>query len=186
MLGYPCTHDFSHPCSYSSSYPTFLEFYPISYASILAHTHILSYFSEHTLKPLHASLMTLIQTSTITFLEISRFPSSHACLYPNFSVLTIMKSLNYSVPNLFLLTLPNVIRERDHRRLVAFLWRKHETHFNPLAAGIFFKILAHLVFKMWILQEPKTIALKNKQHLKRKKNGECAACLKYSVSIFVE
>ena len=42
------------------------------------------------------------------------------------------------------------------------------------------------VFKMWILQEPKRIGLWNKGHLEEKKNGECAACLKYSVSIFVE
>ena len=39
---------------------------------------------------------------------------------------------------------------------------------------------------MWILQEPKKIALRNKRHLEEGKNGECAACLKYSVSIFVE
>jgi hypothetical protein len=39
---------------------------------------------------------------------------------------------------------------------------------------------------MRILQEPKKIALWNKRHLEeRKKNGECAARLKYSVSIFV-
>ena len=43
-------------------------------------------------------------------------------------------------------------------------------------AGIFFKILAHPVFKMWILQEPKKVALLNKRHIEEKKNGECAAC----------
>ena len=54
-------------------------------------------------------------------------------------------------------------------------------------AGIFFKILAHPVFKMWILQEPKKITLWNKWHLEeRKKNGECVSCLIYSVSIFIE
>jgi hypothetical protein len=31
--------------------------------------------------------------------------------------------------------------------------------FNPFGAGIFFKILAHPVYKMRILQEPKKIAL---------------------------
>jgi hypothetical protein len=41
--------------------------------------------------------------------------------------------------------------------------------FNPFGAGIFFKILAHPVFKMWILQEPKKIALLNKRHLEEKK-----------------
>ena len=57
---------------------------------------------------------------------------------------------------------------------------------EPFGAGIFFKILAYTVFKMEILQEPKKVALRNKRHLEGGKNGECAACLKYSVSIFVE
>ena len=39
---------------------------------------------------------------------------------------------------------------------------------------------------MWILQELKKIALWNKRHLEGKGNGECAACLKHSVSTFVE
>ena len=38
---------------------------------------------------------------------------------------------------------------------------------------------------MGITQEPKKIALRNKRHFEEK-NGECAACLKYSVRIFVE
>jgi len=38
---------------------------------------------------------------------------------------------------------------------------------------------------MWIVHEPKKIALRNKRHFEEK-NGECAACLKYSVLIFVE
>jgi hypothetical protein len=46
-------------------------------------------------------------------------------------------------------------------------------------------ILAHSVCKMRIIQEPKKVALWNKRHFEEK-NGECAACLKYSVLIFVE
>ena len=46
-------------------------------------------------------------------------------------------------------------------------------------------ILAHPVRKMWIIQEPKKIALWNKRHFEEK-NGECAACLKCSILIFVE
>ena len=42
------------------------------------------------------------------------------------------------------------------------------------------------VIKMWIIQEPKKLALWNKRHFEEEKNGECAASLKYSVSIFVE
>ena len=38
---------------------------------------------------------------------------------------------------------------------------------------------------MWTIQEPKKVALWNKRHFEEK-NGECAACLKYSVLIFVE
>jgi hypothetical protein len=38
---------------------------------------------------------------------------------------------------------------------------------------------------MLITQEPKKVALRNKRHFEEK-NGECAACLKYSVLIFVE
>jgi hypothetical protein len=45
--------------------------------------------------------------------------------------------------------------------------------------------LAHPVCKMWIIQKPKKVALWNKGHFEEK-DGECAACLKYSVLIFVE
>jgi hypothetical protein len=38
---------------------------------------------------------------------------------------------------------------------------------------------------MWIINEPKKVALWNKRHFEEK-NGECAICLKYSVFIFVE
>jgi hypothetical protein len=48
-----------------------------------------------------------------------------------------------------------------------------------------FKFLAHSVCKMWIIQEPKKVALWNKRHFEEK-NRECAACLKYSVLILVE
>jgi hypothetical protein len=38
---------------------------------------------------------------------------------------------------------------------------------------------------MWIIHKPKRVALWNKRHF-GKKNGECAACLKCSVLLFVE
>jgi cell division septal protein FtsQ len=38
---------------------------------------------------------------------------------------------------------------------------------------------------MWIIQERKKVALWNKLHLEEK-NGECAACLKYSVLTLVK
>jgi hypothetical protein len=47
------------------------------------------------------------------------------------------------------------------------IWNKQVI--NPLGAGIFFQILAHPVFKMWIIQEPKKVALWNKRHFKEEK-----------------
>jgi len=39
---------------------------------------------------------------------------------------------------------------------------------------------------MRIIQEPNKVALWNKRHFEEKKNSDYAACLKYSVRIFVE
>jgi len=50
----------------------------------------------------------------------------------------------------------------------------------------FFLILAHPVYKTWIIQEPNTLKLWNKLHFEGKKNGEYIPCLKYSVPIFAE
>jgi hypothetical protein len=55
-----------------------------------------------------------------------------------------------------------------------------------LAPELFFLILAHPVYKMWIIQEQNTLELWNKLHFEEKKNGEYIPCLKYSVPIFVE
>jgi hypothetical protein len=49
----------------------------------------------------------------------------------------------------------------------------------------YIQILTHPVCKMWIIHEPKKVALWNKRH-SEEKIGECAACLKYSVLIFAE
>ena len=57
--------------------------------------------------------------------------------------------------------------------------------FNLLAPEFYIEILAHPVCKMWIIQKPKKVALWNKRHFEEK-NEECAACLKYSVVIFVK
>jgi len=57
---------------------------------------------------------------------------------------------------------------------------------NLLAPELFFKILAHSVYKMWIKQEPNMLELWNKMHFEEKKNGEIIPCLKYSVPVFVE
>ena len=39
---------------------------------------------------------------------------------------------------------------------------------------------------MWIIQKPNKLAVWNKLHFEEKKDGECRACLKYSVPTFVE
>jgi hypothetical protein len=49
----------------------------------------------------------------------------------------------------------------------------------------YIQVLAHPVCKMWIIHEPKKVELWNKRHFKEK-NEEFAACLKYSVLIFVK
>ena len=50
----------------------------------------------------------------------------------------------------------------------------------------FFQILAHPVFKMWVIQKPNKVAVWKKTAFWRGKNGDYTACLKYSVRIFVE
>ena len=40
---------------------------------------------------------------------------------------------------------------------------------NPLEPELFFLILAHPVYKMWIIQEPNKLALWNKLHFEEKK-----------------
>jgi len=57
---------------------------------------------------------------------------------------------------------------------------------NLLAPELFFLILAHPVYKMWIIHEPNTLELWNKLHFEEEKNWDYIPCLKYSVPIFVE
>jgi hypothetical protein len=59
------------------------------------------------------------------------------------------------------------------------------TRLNLLAPEFGIKILAHTVCKMWIIQEPKQVALWNERHFEEEKNGDYAACLKNSVRIYV-
>ena len=55
----------------------------------------------------------------------------------------------------------------------------------PFGTGVLHLNFSTPVYKMWIIQETKKVALWNKRHFEEK-NGECAACFKYSVLIFVE
>jgi len=41
--------------------------------------------------------------------------------------------------------------------------------FNLLAPELFFKILAHSIYKMWIKQEPNMLELWNKLHFEEKR-----------------
>jgi hypothetical protein len=67
-----------------------------------------------------------------------------------------------------------------------FVRISYRKHINLLAMDFFFQILAHPVFKMWVIQKPNKVALWNKRHFEEKKNWDYTACLKYSVRIFVE
>ena len=42
-------------------------------------------------------------------------------------------------------------------------------NFNLLAKDFFFQILAHPVFKMWVIQKPNKVAIWNKRHFEEKK-----------------
>ena len=50
-----------------------------------------------------------------------------------------------------------------------YLERGIEMKINLLAPELFFSILAHPVYKMWIIQEPNTLELWNKLHFEEKK-----------------
>jgi hypothetical protein len=65
-------------------------------------------------------------------------------------------------------------------------WPVAHRPLNLLAPKFGIENLAHPVCTMWIIQEPKRVALWNKWHFEEKKKTECAACLKNSVHIFVE
>ena len=43
------------------------------------------------------------------------------------------------------------------------------TYINLLATDFFFQILAHPVFKMWVVQKPNKVALRNKRHFEEEK-----------------
>ena len=56
----------------------------------------------------------------------------------------------------------NFKARRPHCVSILNVWRRN----------YFFLILAHPVYKMWIIQEPNTLELWNKLHFEEKKNGE--------------
>jgi hypothetical protein len=89
------------------------------------------------------------------------------------------------------MTWHNITRNLGTRITYTILVIKHEMYWlgNPvilLVPELFFLILAHSVYKMWIIQDQNKLELWNKLHFKEKKNGEYTPSLKYSVPIFVE
>ena len=74
-------------------------------------------------------------------------------------------------------TLHTEIADIDNLRkkiLTSMLWNLHYTSNRPwelnlLALELFFLILAHSVYKMWIIQGPNKLELWNKLHFKEKK-----------------
>ena len=61
----------------------------------------------------------------------------------------------------------NAVSSRKHCYSHIILWKK--LGFNLLATDFFFQILAHLVFKMRVIQKPNKVALWNKRHFEEKK-----------------
>jgi len=53
--------------------------------------------------------------------------------------------------------------------LFHFLRAQHVSDINLLAPELFFLILAHSVYKMWIKQEPNMLELWNKPHFEEEK-----------------
>ena len=51
---------------------------------------------------------------------------------------------------------------------VFLVYTREQDRFNLLAPELFFLILAHPVYKMWIIQEPNTLELWNKLHFEEK------------------
>jgi len=56
-----------------------------------------------------------------------------------------------------------------HTYVLKGLWDSGSTVVNLLAPELFFLILAHPVYKMWIIQEPNTLELWNKLHFEEEK-----------------
>jgi hypothetical protein len=52
-------------------------------------------------------------------------------------------------------------------KISQYIWQHNIA--QPFSAGIFFLILAHPVCKLWIIQEPKKVALWNKRHFEEKR-----------------
>jgi len=84
------------------------------------------------------------------------------------------------------------VSHRTDVREILYFWdffrkicRRNSSAINLLAPELFFYILAHPVYKMFIKQEPNTLQLWNKLHFEEK-NGEYIPRLKYSVPVFVE
>jgi hypothetical protein len=56
------------------------------------------------------------------------------------------------------------IKNKTYRRT-----QLYDAVFNLLATDFFFQILAHPVFKMWVIQKPNKVALWNKRHFEGEK-----------------
>ena len=70
-----------------------------------------------------------------------------------------MKILTY---DFHILSSSNVNKMGSH-------WVLFLLYLNPLAPELFFLILAHPVYKMWIIKKPNKLALWNKLHFEEKK-----------------
>ena len=83
-------------------------------------------------------------------------------------VVRISKNISWPLVTVTVQTPQNTrISEARAPDLLKFF--KDKEIINPLAPELFFLILAHSVYKMWITQEPNKLALWNKLHFEEKK-----------------
>ena len=90
-------------------------------------------------------------------------------LQPSWFVFTYVACLYMSFDSVACYLLCEAASTVEH--ILIFCWPLISVYLfiNPLAPELFFLILAHSVYKMWIIQEPNKLALWNKLHFEEKK-----------------
>ena len=95
------------------------------------------------------------ETTNLIYLLLP-LPQKNAWIVLDIRQITPKFPLFYKIILLYLSKYPMIIK-----RNLKFI--------NLLATDFFFQILAHLVFKMWVIQKPNKVALWNKRHFEETK-----------------
>ena len=132
------------------------------------------------------------ETSAFILQTPGKFPKEHRLHSKNGEILSSLAHLLFYILPSFLFTFyswsPRTKEPTLSSETSAFILqtpgkfpKEHRLHFQIcftlhtssllkiLAQELFFKILAHPVYKMWIIQEPNKLELWNKLHFKEKK-----------------